>query len=138
MALATGKTQSRQRTAGGRGFTFVEILATIALIAIVFPSVMSGISLCLFAGDAAKQQAQASSLAHGKLMELVAGSQWQQAAMAGDFGQQWPGYRWAAMVSNWDGSTLQQLDVTVTWQPMGPRKQRNLTLSTLVPMGASP
>ncbi len=55
-----------------RGFTFVEILATIALMAIVLPSAMAGISVALAAGSYAKQQSQASTLAHGKMMELVA------------------------------------------------------------------
>ncbi|MFB3894065.1 MAG: prepilin-type N-terminal cleavage/methylation domain-containing protein [Phycisphaerae bacterium] len=119
-----------------RGFTFVEALATIALIAIVMPSVMSGITACLTAGESARQQAQAASLAHGKLMELVAGAQWQQATLGGDFGDQWPGFRWAAQISDWDGSKLVQLDVTVLWQARN--KLRTLTLTTLVPAASAP
>jgi len=122
------------RHVGGRAFTFIEILATMALLAIVLPAVMTGISLCLSTAGLAKQQAQASSLGHSKLMELVAGGQWQQTSLAGDFGDQWPDYRWAAQVSNWDGTVLRELDLTVSWRHQG--KDRNVMLSTLVYTGA--
>ncbi|HOD81788.1 MAG: hypothetical protein BWX88_03057 [Planctomycetes bacterium ADurb.Bin126] len=112
------------------GFTFIEILATIALLTIVLPSVMTGISLGLGACDLARQEAQAASLAHDKLMEILADSQNQQADLSGDFGETWPAYRWMAQSSDWESGTLRQVDVVVTWQAGG--RERFVTLSTLV------
>ena len=117
-------------------FTFIEILATMALLGIVLPAVMSGISLCLATADVAKRQAQASALGHDKLMELVAEENWQQGAVSGDFGQDWPEYRWTAQVADWDGGALRELDVTVLWQQRS--RQRSVTMSTLVSTGSQP
>jgi len=132
------------------GFTFIEILATMVFLGIVLPAVMAGISLSLSAANSARRQAQASSLAHSKLMELVVGAgsgQLAQTNMAGDFAPDEPDYRWTAQLSEWSGQTtistaptappisLQQLDVTVWWrESSGPRRGQDgrLTLSTLV------
>jgi hypothetical protein len=56
--------------------------------------------------------------------------------MSGDFGSDWPEYRWTANVSEWDGATLRQLSVTVSWKQAG--MERGVTLTTLVYMGGSP
>jgi len=119
-----------------RGFTLVEILATLALVGILLPAVTGGLSLCLSMAGQARQQAQAASLAHGKLSEVVATAQLQSASMKGDFGTDWPDYRWAANLSDWDGATLRQLDVTVSWRHAG--KDRGVTMTTLVYTGGSP
>jgi prepilin-type N-terminal cleavage/methylation domain-containing protein len=122
--------------ASRRAFTFVEIIATLALLAIVLPVVMSGISLCLSTASLARQQAQAASLCQGKLNELVTGNEWQHADLAGDFAPDWPDYRWTMQVGDWDGKTLWQLDLTVRWNHGG--KERSLTSSTLVNAGVTP
>lgn len=118
-----------------RAFTFVEILATMALLAIVLPAVMGGISLCLSTASLARRQAEASALCQGKLMELVAEGQWQHAEAGGDFGPEWPDYRWTAKVTDWDGELVRQLDVTVLWRHR--YAERGVTLSTLVYTGGT-
>ena len=116
-----------------RAFTLVEILATLALVAIVLPTVMAGLSLSLSAAEHARRHAEAAALGHSKLMELLAAGQWYQAAFAGDFGAAQPDYRWTAQLSDWDGKVLQQVDLTVWWRQG--RAERNVTLSTLVYAG---
>ena len=118
-----------------RAFTFVEVLATLMLLSIVLPSVMSGISLCLSTADFAKREAQASALCHGKLMEMAAQGDLQHAAQAGDFGADWPDFNWTAEVSDFSGTTLKSLDVTVSWRQRN--KDHSVTLSTLVYTGAA-
>jgi prepilin-type N-terminal cleavage/methylation domain-containing protein len=113
-----------------RGFTFIEILATIAFLAIVLPAVMGGISLSLAAAGMARQQAEASTLAHSKLMELVATGDWQQAEQAGDFSPDWPTYRWTLQVSDYSDGKMQQLDLSVLWDVRG--QEHSVTLTTLV------
>ena len=46
-----------------RGFTLVEILATLALVAIILPVAMSGISLALRVADESRRQTEATALA---------------------------------------------------------------------------
>jgi len=118
----------------GRAFTFIEILATLVLLAIVLPAVMTGISLSLSAADFAKRQAEAADLGQNKLMELLTDGQWQSASLAGDFGTQYPEYRWTAEATDWQGGVLlRELELTVWWRGGG--KDRSLVLSTLVYTG---
>jgi len=113
------------------GFTFVELLATLALISIVLPVLMQTISLCTQVAGQSRRQVEAVCLAKTKLTELTAGADWQNGSMRGDFGTDWPGYEWSMTIGNWaQDSTLRQLDLTVTWRSVG--RQRKVTLSTLL------
>jgi prepilin-type N-terminal cleavage/methylation domain-containing protein len=112
------------------GFTFIELLATAVLIAVIMPVAMQCIGLCTRLGGQARKQIEASSLASTKLTELIVSQDWETGAKSGEFGVDWPGYRWTAEVSNWTDSTLRLLDVTVFWQSQG--IERSVTLSTLV------
>ena len=112
------------------GFTFIELLATVVLIAIIMPVAMQCIALCTRLGGQSRRQIEGASLARTKLTELTASRDWQTGAKGGEFGSDWLGYRWTAEVSSWTDSTLRQLDVTVLWESQG--RQRSVTLSTLV------
>ncbi len=122
--------RTSRRAAGA--FTLVEVLATMALAAAVLPVVTEGIVLCLNTGLVARQQSQASSLAQGKLAELLAVKQLQEANLQGDFGADWPEYRWQATVSNFEAS-VKQLSVTVRWTHR--QAQRSVTLTSLAYQG---
>jgi type II secretory pathway pseudopilin PulG len=117
-----------------RAFTLNEVLAALLLAGIVLPVAMRGASLATGAADAARRRTEASSLARSKLSELVSTGDWQTAAgRAGDFGADWPDYRWSASVSRWTQTKadLRQLDLEVRWDARGGGTQ-TVTLSTLV------
>jgi len=119
-----------KRYGGLGGFTFIELLATVMLIAIIMPAAMHCIALCTRLGGQSRKKIEAASLARAKLTELTVSQDWQTSQKSGEFGSDWPGYRWTADVSNWTDSTLSQLDLTVLWQSQG--RERSVTLSTLV------
>jgi prepilin-type N-terminal cleavage/methylation domain-containing protein len=129
-AMPLNRTPARRR-----GFTLVEVLATLALLGILLPAITSGFSLCMATADQARRQAQAASLAHGKLCELVASGQLDRAVLTGDFGADWPDYRWTATVSNWESDLLSQLDVKVLWRHGS--ADREVTVTTLVYTGGT-
>jgi Tfp pilus assembly protein PilV len=112
------------------GFTFIELLVTVVFLGIIMPVAMQSIGLCTRIGGQSRRQIEAASLARTKLTELTCSSDWQSGEKSGDFGTDWPGYKWTATVSSWTDSTVSQLDLTVTWQSQG--RQRSITLSTLV------
>ncbi|MEJ2701791.1 MAG: hypothetical protein P8Z79_05055 [Sedimentisphaerales bacterium] len=112
------------------GFTFIELLATVVFLGIIMPVAMQNIGLCTRLGGQSRKQIEAASLARSKLTELTCSGQWQTGEKSGDFGEDWPGYRWTAVVSSWTDSVVSQFDVTVTWQSRG--RERSVTLSTLV------
>jgi general secretion pathway protein I len=117
-----------------RGFTLVEVLAAILLLAIVLPVVERGIISASNAGSAARYRTEAASLAQSKLAELTTTATWSGGQLSGDFGNDWKAYRWSATVVSWPNDPapvgMEQLDVTVTWQARG--RNESLTVSTLV------
>ena len=111
------------------GFTFVELLATVVLIAIIMPVAMRSIGLCTQLAGQSRRQIEAASLAKTKLTELTVTRDWQNGNQRGDFGTDWTGYEWEATITNWTDSAVQQIDLTVSWRSAG--RQRRLTLTTL-------
>jgi Tfp pilus assembly protein PilV len=112
------------------GFTFIELLATVVFLGIIMPVAMQTIGLCTRLGGQSRKQIEAASLACYKLTELTCSKSWQSSEKSGDFGTDWPGYRWSAIVSSWTDSTVNQLELTVTWQSQG--RERSVTFCTLV------
>jgi type II secretory pathway pseudopilin PulG len=131
---------TRQRTSrpgrSRRGaFTLVEVLATLTLACIVLPVVVHGIVLCLETAAHTSSQAEATALAQSKMAELVAQGEWYDTELEGDFGEDWPAYRWLAQIGEWEDSRLSQLDVCVMWNRHG--KDYSVVLSTLVYTGTA-
>jgi Tfp pilus assembly protein PilV len=124
---------SRNTTVEGRrcdGFTFIELLATVVFLGIIMPVAMQSIGLCTRLGGQARKQIEAASLARMKLTELTCTGDWQSSQKSGDFGEDWPGYRWDAIVSSWTDAEVSQLELIVTWDSQG--RERSVTLTTLV------
>jgi len=121
------------RQAGG--FTIVEVLAALMLVAIVLPTAVNGTLLCLDTAAHASMQAKAASLAQAKLSELAATGQFDEAMQTGDFGEQWPQFEWMAIAEPWEDARLVQLDVAVVWTRRG--RDYDVTMSTLIYDGAA-
>jgi prepilin-type N-terminal cleavage/methylation domain-containing protein len=115
-----------------RGFTFVELLATVVLIAAILPVAMRGIGLCTRLSGQSRRQLEAASLARAKITEFVVSGGYLDGDQQGPFEDPWTGYQWQAQVNAWDDTTLQQIDVTVTWTAQN-NEQRSVTLTTLAP-----
>src|SRR5258706_2116467 len=113
-----------------RGFTLLEVLATLVLIGIILPSVMHGISLATIAAGEAKHKVEAASLAQSKLSELIADYQTlnQTGASGGSF-PDYPLYTWSSTTEQRD-TNLSQISVRVTWQSRG--QERFVDLASLV------
>ena len=117
---------SRNRQA----FTLVEVLATLVLVAAILPVAMKAVTLATEASGLARREMEAVSLAETKLTELVSLGEWTSLEPSGDFGSDYPAYRWQAELEDVDGSTLKQLTVRVLWT-VGTRT-RNVELTTLI------
>ena len=115
------------------GFTLIEVLAAMLLIGIVLPVVMQGVMAATRAGSDAHRRTEAATLAQSKLQELTVTGQWDGGTLSGDFGADWPAYRWQATVADWandaQGVGMQQVDVSVTWTDRG--RPASLTVSGL-------
>lgn len=130
----------RRRQSGG--FTLVEVLAALVLLAIVLPAVMRGVSVATGAASAAQKRTTAAGLAASKLQEIIATGQY-TGGMSGDFadeGAEFAGFKWEAVTGAWNQQgvsqadiqpqTLEQLDLKVTWK--GRTGEQSYVISTLV------
>ena len=122
-----------QRSTREKGFTLIEVLASLVLVGIVLPVALRGVSLCLAASHRAKASLEGATLAETKLNELVAASGLMVPSGAGDFGPEWPDYRWSALSMERDGN-LTEVEVVVTWTERG--TDRSMSLSTLLYPGS--
>lgn len=117
-----------------RGFTLVEVLVSLALVGVILPAVMAGVSLAMTLGDSGRRQGEAASLAAGELAEMVVTGDWQSASTEGDFGDERPGYSWELDVTDWDEPGVSRLDLTVRWTARG--RDREVTMTTLAYAGS--
>jgi len=117
-----------------RGFTLIEVLVTLLLVGIVIPTIMHAITSAASAGIAARHRNDAAALAQSQLACLVlAVSQGQTPALAGDFNQDGFAYQWKATVQAWNQDTtslgIQDIDLTLNW--LEGSHSNSMTLSSL-------
>ena len=120
---------TRRRPSHRGGFTLVEVLATLVLLGVVLPVAMRGVSLAISSADVARHTAEAASLAEAKLNELVITGDWSVSGASGDFGAEWPDYRWTCQSAGRDYG-LTEVMLSVVWTDKG--RERDVTVSTLV------
>ena len=102
------------------GFTLLEVMVALAIMAIVLVSVYRMHSQTLAMNAAARFYTQAPLLAQSKLAELEANSATMFAGDSGDFGEDFPGYSWTVATEDVSsealgeiGKDLKRIDVTV-------------------------
>ena len=110
-----------------RGFTLIEVLATLVLLGIVLPVAMKGVSAALAMSSHAKHVSEASALAQTKLNAFIIDPA-NNSATSGDFSPERPEYKWTIESQPRDYG-LTEVMLRVTWQERG--QARELTVSTL-------
>lgn len=110
------------------GFTLPEVLAALVLIGVVLPVALRGVSVALATASKAKHNSEAVELARHKLTELSLATDASAYAGSGDFGTDWPGYRWESRSVTRDYGVT-EVTVQVYWKSRG--EEESLTLSTL-------
>ena len=117
---------SKQQTGGDNrqttsGFTLLEVMVAMAIMAIVLVSVYRMHSQTLTMNAAARFYTQAPMLAQSKLAQLVADSSEIIAEDSGDFGDKFPGYTWniatdevSSEILGEIAADLKRIDMTVS------------------------
>lgn len=118
-----------------RAFTLIEALIAIALVAVVLPVALAGVSSAGRSAGKAHREQVALMLAQNKLNTLVASGDWSAGSSSGSFdpdadGTEAAGFRWQSEVAPWRDPTVHTLRVTVSWDPVAPTHQ--VSLDTLV------
>ena len=105
-----------------RGFTLLEVMVAMAIMAIVLVSVYRMHAQTLAMNTANRFYTQAPLLAQGKLAQLATGSSEIIAGDSGDLGEKFPGYSWSVSVEEVSSEALgevandlKQIDLTVSY-----------------------
>lgn len=129
MKQSPGAPRQIFRRADAKGFTLAETLAATMALAIVVPMAMEALSLAHRAGVVADRQRIAAVLADNLLTEIVETDQWRDLDSTGDFGEEYPGYRWECENGDWETDTMRQVTVRVFYIVQG--REYSVRLSTL-------
>jgi general secretion pathway protein I len=103
------------------GFTLLEVMIAVTIIAIVLVAVLGSQSQSLSLANDAKFNTVAALLAQTKMAEVETESSMDLSSTSGDFGEDFPEYRWEVNVSEVPllGAEsldyLKQVDVIVRW-----------------------
>lgn len=129
---------SSSTTNRARGFTLVEALAALMLVAIVLPLVMRGITTSAQAASQADRRETAMMLAQSQMEEAVLAQAWQFGDTEGVFeevhGPEAERYTWELTISDWLSTDFRELTITVYWT-QGVQAKR-VELKTVVYAGA--
>ena len=105
------------------GFTLLEVMVAIAIIAIALTAVLGSQSQSLSLASEAKFSTTAAFLAQGKMAEIEAEKAEDLTSDSGDFGEDFPGYGWELSVNDVTldepegvSEHLKQIDLTVSWK----------------------
>jgi general secretion pathway protein I len=104
-----------------KGFTLLEIMIAVAIIAIALTTLLGSQSQSVYFANSVKFETMATLLAQSKMSELVREDSFSLSSNNGDFGDDFPGYTWEATVGDIviegiDVSDyLKQIDLTVAW-----------------------
>ncbi len=113
-----------------RGFTLVEVLASLAFVGAILPAALAGVSLAMNLGETARDRTEAAQLAEARLAEVVATGQWLEGEEAGDFGEQWERFTWQMKSRDWEEPGLAEVTVSVLWTSRD--AERTVDVTTLV------
>ena len=104
------------------GFTFLEVMVALAIVAITLVAVLGLQSRSLSLANEAKFLTTAPLLAQSKMAEIEAGTLKEPVSASGDFGEDFPGYLWRITVSRISAAGpedildhLRQIDVEISW-----------------------
>jgi len=112
-----------------KGFTLVELLAALAFLAIVIPTMMRALTIANRAGVVAERKVDAAHLADCLLTEMVLTDEWRDGEEEGDFGEEWPGYEWTLEEESWEVATMRRLTLVVSFTVQD--REYSVKLSTL-------
>jgi len=105
-----------------RGFTLLEVMIAVALIAIALTALLGSQSQSVSFANSAKFETMAALLAQSKMSEIVVHGTEALTSDSGDFGDDYPGYAWESTVNDVSmpgeeaiSDYLKQIDLTVTW-----------------------
>ena len=105
------------------GFTFLEVMVAVAILAITLTAVLGSQSQSVSLASEARFYTTVTLLAQGKMAEIEAKDLDTLSSDSGDFGEDFPGYTWEVTVGNVYldypenvSDHLRQVTLTLSWE----------------------
>ena len=105
------------------GFTFLEVMVAVAILAITLTAVLGSQSQSVSLASEARFYTTVTLLAQGKMAEIEAKDLGTLSSDSGDFGEDFPGYTWEVTVGNVYldypenvSNHLRQVALTLSWE----------------------
>jgi len=111
------------------GFTLVEVLASLAFLGALIPVVLSALLVSNRAAVVAERSTIAAQLGENMLNQMIIEQTWSSSGSGGDFGQDWPGYRWKLTQTSWTTGNMTELTMDVFFPVQG--REQSIQLGTL-------
>ena len=108
------------------GFTFVEILVVMVVLAVALVGVAWALSASVRASNVAARQRVAMMLAQTKIEEVLSLGDPSSSFDSGDFAPDWPDYSWQAEITGPDETGLYRVEISISWQDRGADRQETL------------
>lgn len=129
---------SRSIKRSGAGFTLIEALAALVLVAVVLPFVVRGLALSADNAADLDREATAVMLAQNMMEIALLEEAWRFGDASGDFdesfGSDAKDFTYTLGVADWQSTDFAQLTVTVSWA--SGVKQKSVSVSTVVYAGS--
>jgi general secretion pathway protein I len=105
-----------------QGFTLLEVMVAVAIIAIALTALLGSHSQSISLAGEAKFYTNAALLAQKKMAELELEGFDDLVSESGDFGEEFPGYRWEVKVDDADfegfeeiAKHIKKIDLSLNW-----------------------
>ena len=135
---------NRGTRVGKQGFTLLEVMIAVAIIAIACTAILGSQSQSVSLASEAKFYTTATLLAQGKMAEIEIKRGQDLMSDSGDFGEDFPGYSWRLDVQDPPSvepegisALLKQMDLIVTWGVEGRYQYRLRLYGFFPPSGGS-
>lgn len=115
-----------------RGFTLLEVMIAMAILSITLVAVFQSQSQSISMAGSSRFLTTASLLAQSRMVEIDAADPREVKAENGDFGEDFPDYRWQVEIADTEIEVLKKISLTVTNGRMAVRNGYRLTLYKVV------
>ena len=99
-----------------RGFTLLEVMVTLAIVGIALVAILRSFAMSVDVSNESSNLSVATLLAKWKMGETEGQGFPDVGDTGGDFGDEYPGFRWERAVSETGVKELRKAAVTVMWQ----------------------
>jgi general secretion pathway protein I len=112
-----------------RGFTLVEVLVATVVLAVGLLAALTAFSLASRVASASRNDTVMLFLAQQKMAEvqLLGKTKLNAGTTTGDFGEEYPGYRWRLTVGTPDSNNVVSVDLVITAPEAGKQRAARFT-----------